>query len=123
MKKVVFPPMTFYIGSCKFTRVKSASEFVKDLENFHFGEKSFHGNDSMDKVAEHCALVGVRYAYSHQFDKDEKIYRNANNMISLSKCFKKKSSTSGGKGSSSTTEKQKQLEKAERKRVEYAQRL
>ena len=42
MKKTVFPPLPFYIGNYKFTRVKNASEFVKDLEIFHFGEKSFH---------------------------------------------------------------------------------
>ena len=28
-KKVVYPPLPFYIGSYKFTKVKSASEFVK----------------------------------------------------------------------------------------------
>ena len=39
MKKVVYPPLPFCIGSYKFTRVKSAPEFVKELEYFHFGEK------------------------------------------------------------------------------------
>ena len=38
MKKVVFPPFPFCIGSYKFTNVKSAREFVKDLGSFHFGE-------------------------------------------------------------------------------------
>ena len=46
MKKAVFLPMPFYVGSYKFSKVKSALDFVKDLENFHFGEKSFHRNDS-----------------------------------------------------------------------------
>ena len=45
MKKVVFPPLLFCIGSYKFMRVKNASEFVKYLENFYFGDKSFHRND------------------------------------------------------------------------------
>ena len=61
MKKVGFPPLPFYIGSYKFTRVKNASEFMKDLEIFHFGEKSFHINKSFDKVANHCATIGVQF--------------------------------------------------------------
>ena len=31
-KKVVYPPLPFYIGSYKFTKVKIAPEFVKELE-------------------------------------------------------------------------------------------
>ena len=61
MKKEVFPPLPFYIGSYKFTRVKNASEFVRDLENFCFGEKSFHRNGSFHKVENHCASVGVHF--------------------------------------------------------------
>ena len=41
MKKVVYPPLPFCIGSYKFTKVKTALEFVKELEKFHFGEKTF----------------------------------------------------------------------------------
>ena len=42
LKKVVFPSVPFYVGSYKFSKVKGALDFVKELENFHFGEKSFH---------------------------------------------------------------------------------
>ena len=45
MKKAVYPLMPFYVGSYKFSKVNSAPDFVKDLENFHFSEKSFHRND------------------------------------------------------------------------------
>ena len=45
IKKAVFPPVPFYMGSYKFNKVKSATDFVKELEIFHFGEKSFHMND------------------------------------------------------------------------------
>ena len=38
MKKAVYPPLPFYTGSYNFTKVKSAPEFVKELEKFHFGE-------------------------------------------------------------------------------------
>ena len=61
MKKVVFPPMPFYVGSYKFSKVKSAPEFVKELEIFHFGEKSFHINDSQGKVVAHRALLKVKF--------------------------------------------------------------
>ena len=108
MKKAFFPSLHFYIGSYKFMRVKNASEFVKDLENFHFGEKSFHRNDSYNKVAKHCATIGVHFEYYHNFGKDEETYNNSCNMTALSKRFKKKINSSGGKGSSSTTEQQKQ---------------
>ena len=30
-KKVVYPPLPFYVGSYKFSKVKSALDFVKDL--------------------------------------------------------------------------------------------
>ena len=49
-KKVVYPSVSFYIRSYKFSKVKSASEFVKEMEYFHFGEMSFHRNDSEHKV-------------------------------------------------------------------------
>ena len=114
-KKEFFPPLPFSIGNYKFTRVKNASEFVKDLENFYFGEKSFHINDLFEKVANHCASLGVYFEYSHHFDKDEVTYKNSCNMTSLSNRLKKKISTSGDKGSSSTIEQQKQQEEAARK--------
>ena len=46
IKKEFFPPVPFYMGSYKFNRVKSAPDFVEELEIFHFGEKSFHRNHS-----------------------------------------------------------------------------
>ena len=46
IKKLVFPPVPFYEGSYKFNKVKSAPEFVKELDIFHFGEKRFHRNYS-----------------------------------------------------------------------------
>ena len=61
MKKAVFPPFSFCIGSYKFTKVKSATEFVKDLGSFHFREKCFRSNDAYDKVVKHCAFVGVHF--------------------------------------------------------------
>ena len=108
MKKEISPPLPFYIGSYKFIRVKNASEFVKDIENFHFGENNFHRNDCFDKVASHCVFIGVHFEYSHHFGRDEETYINSCNMTSLSKRFKKNISTIGGKGSSNTTKHQKQ---------------
>ena len=60
-KKVVYPPLLFYIGIYKLSRVKSAPEFVKELEYFHFGEISFHRNDYEDKVANYCATTGLTF--------------------------------------------------------------
>ena len=62
--------MPFYVSSYKFSRVKSALDFVKDLEIFHFGEKSFHRNDAQGKVAAHHALVKVKFEYSDNLDKE-----------------------------------------------------
>ena len=53
IKKYVFPPVPFYVGSYKFNKVKNAPKFLKELEMFHFGEKRFHRNDSQGKVAAH----------------------------------------------------------------------
>ena len=36
LKKVAFPPLPLYVGSYKFSKVKSASDFVKEMEIFHF---------------------------------------------------------------------------------------
>ena len=46
IKKVVFPPVPFYVGSYKFNRDKSTPDFLNKLEIFHFVEKIFHKNDS-----------------------------------------------------------------------------
>ena len=53
MKKETFPPLPFCIGGYKFSKVKGATDFVKELEIFHFGEKSFQRNDSRGKVIDH----------------------------------------------------------------------
>ena len=50
-KKEVYPAVPLFVGSYKFSRVKNAIEFVKELEYFHFGEMKFHRNDSEYKVA------------------------------------------------------------------------
>ena len=70
MKKAVYPPMPLCIGGYKFLKVKSTPDFVKNLENFHFIEKSFRMNDSWGKVAIHCALVKVNFEYFDHWDKD-----------------------------------------------------
>ena len=43
LRKVVFPPLPFYVGSYKFSKVNNALEFVKELEIFPFSEKNFIG--------------------------------------------------------------------------------
>ena len=73
-KKAVYPPVLFYIGSYRLSKVKSAPEFVKELEYFHFGDLSFHRNDSEDKVANYCAATGVDFEYANYWDKDEEIF-------------------------------------------------
>ena len=52
-KKAVYPAVPFFIGSYKFSRVKQAAEFFKELEYFRFGEMNFHRNDSHNKVADY----------------------------------------------------------------------
>ena len=54
-KNILYPPLPFYIGSYKFTKVKSAPKFVKELEKIQFGEKSFHRNDSAHTISKYCA--------------------------------------------------------------------
>ena len=41
-KKETYPAVPFLLGSYKFLRVKQATEFVQELEHFHFGEMNFH---------------------------------------------------------------------------------
>ena len=57
LNKVVYPPLPFYVGSYKFTKVKNAPEFVKELKNFYFGEKYFHRNDSQGKFVSYNATL------------------------------------------------------------------
>ena len=64
IKKAMFLPVPFYVGSYKFNKVKSAPEFVKELEIFHFGEIRFHQNDSQGKVAAHKAAQKVNFKYA-----------------------------------------------------------
>ena len=125
LKKVVFPPLPFYVGSYKFSKFKSAPKFVKELEIFHFGENNFHRNDSQGKVAAHRALLKVKFEYSDHIDKDEEVYQNICNMTTLNKWVRRKITISGGKGSSSSNPEQKgQEEEAARKeKEERAHRL
>ena len=88
-----------------------------------FWGKRFHQNDSANKIADYCALVGVHFEYTNYWNKDD-FLRNARNMTSLSRRFKNKIKTMGGKGgNSSATEKKKQEEEATKKRAEEAHRL
>ena len=107
INKVVFPLMPFYVVSYKFSKVKSALQFVKELEIFHFGETSFHKNDSQCKVAAHRALLKVNFEYTDYLDKYEEVYRNTCNMTTLNKHLRRKITVSGGKGSSSSNLEQK----------------
>ena len=121
-KKVVYPPLPFYIGSYKFSKVKSTLDFVKELEYFHFGEMSFHRNDFDDKVSNYCAAAGVHFEYMNYWDKNEEIFHNARNMTTLRKRFKKKITTIGGKGEAVEQQK-KQEEEVVKKRGEEALKL
>ena len=124
-KKAVYPPLPFYIGSYKFSKVKSLPEFVKELEYFCFGEISFHRNDSENKVANYCAEVGVHFEYINYWDKNEEIFRNACNMKTLRRRFKQKITNVGRKGNSSKPIEQqmKKEEEATRKREEESLKL
>ena len=53
-KKASFPLFPFCIGAYKFSRIKGVEDFVKGLEVFHFGEKSFMKNDRRKKIVKHC---------------------------------------------------------------------
>ena len=97
----MYPPLPFYIGSYTFSKVKSASEFVKELEYFCFGDISFHRNDSENKVANYCVAAGVHFEYMDYWDKYEEIFHNTYNMTALRRRFKQKITTVGSKGSSS----------------------
>ena len=57
------------MGSYKFTKVKNAPEFVKELENFHFRENNFHRNDSQGKVFANKATLKVNFEYTNYVDK------------------------------------------------------
>ena len=97
-KKANYPPLPFKLGSYNFTRVKKDDEFLKELGKFLFGEINFHRNDSRNKVAEHCKEENVHFEYTIHWDKDESIFRSAENITALRRGFKKKITTKGGKG-------------------------
>ena len=75
LKKAVFPSVPFYVGSYKFSKVKGALEFVKELEKFHLGEKIFHRNDSQGKVVAHKATHKVNFEYTNYVEKEEQVYK------------------------------------------------
>src|SRR5712692_7612829 len=64
-KKTAYTPLPFKLGSYKFTKVKKASEFVEELERFHFGEMPFRRNDTQGKVAGHCKELIVHFEGTH----------------------------------------------------------
>ena len=64
-KKAAYLAVPFFVGSYKFSRVKTAVEFVKELEYFHLGEMNFHRNYSEDKVVDYCTVAGVHFEYTN----------------------------------------------------------
>ena len=84
-KKAMYPTVPFLLGSYKFSRVKQAANFVKELEYFRFGEMNFHRNDSHNKVADYCKESGINFEYTDFWDKDEERFRNAKNITALKK--------------------------------------
>ena len=58
----------------------------------------FHINDSEDKVDDYCTIAGVHFEYTYFQDKDEEVFRNAQNMTALRRRFKQKINIVGGKG-------------------------
>ena len=121
-KKAVYPTVPFSVGSYKFSRVKNAVEFVKELEYFHFGEMNFHRKDSKDKVANYCKEYKVHFEYTDFWDKDEETFQNSKNMTSLRKRFKQNIATVGGKGKAAEKLNMQEEEEA-KKREEEARRL
>ena len=80
---------------------------MKELEIFHFGEKSFHKNDSKGKVAAHLAIFKVNLEYTDHVDKYKEVYWNSCNMSTLNKQLRRNTTMSGGKRSSSSNTEQK----------------
>ena len=115
-KKETYPVVPFLLGSHKFSRVKQATEFVMELEYFHFGEMNFHRNDSHNKVADYCKEARIHFEYTDFWDKDKDTFRNAKNITALKKRFKQKITTMGGKGK--TLARSKTLEEEEAKKRE-----
>ena len=97
-KKTAYPPLPFRLGRYRFTKVKQDGEFIEELEKFHFGEMPYHRNDSHGKVVEHCKENKVHFEYTHHFDREESVFRNAPNMTALKRRFMNKITTKGGKG-------------------------
>ena len=122
-KKAAYPPLPFKLGSCSFANVKQAAKFIEELGKFHFGEMTFRRNDTHSKVAEHCRKHKLYFEYSHHYDKDESVYRNAPNMAALRKRFKPKNPTKGGKGSEQDKAEQAKAEEAAKRIREEARRL
>ena len=88
---------------------------MKELEYFHFGEIIYHRNDSQKKVAKYCVEVGVHFEYAEFWDKDEEIFRSAQNMTALRRRFKQKITTVGGKGKAIEQLKRKGEEEAKKR--------
>ena len=125
LKKVFYPPLPFYVGSYKFTKVKNAPKFVKELENFHFGEKDFHQNDSQGKVAAYKEALKVNFEYIDYVDKEEERYKNIYSLTAVNKKMKLKSIAVGDKsnGSKTLVSKIQEEEAAKKAKEETTQRI
>ena len=96
MKKPTPPHFLFALADTNL-QGEGVKDFVKELETFHFGEKSFQRNNSRGKFTEHCAAVKIHFEYSYLFNRDEEVFRRADNMMKRGKHFSKKRCTSGSK--------------------------
>ena len=103
--------------------MKQAAEFIEELGKFHFGEMTFRRNDTHGRMVEHCKKHKVFYEYTHHFDRDESVFRSAPNTTALSRRFKSKNPTKGGKGSEQDKAEQARAEEEAKRIREEAQRL
>ena len=70
LKKVLFPPLPFYVGSYKFSKVKSAPEFIKELECFILVKRDFTG------MIPKAGYFKVNFEYVDYVEKGEEMYRD-----------------------------------------------
>ena len=70
-------------------------------------------------MLEHCKENNVHFEYTHHWDREESVFRNAVNMKTLRRRFKKKITTKGGKGQ----DEQDKADEESRKQDEESQSL
>jgi hypothetical protein len=65
-KKMIWPPLSLWVGACSFKDVKVAQAEADTLASFHFGKETFYRYNPLRIISTHCHNCKYRWSYESE---------------------------------------------------------